>query len=135
MIGLSNMRLTRTQLKRLIQESVDELRGDYNYHAFAEFWAEHYNIPYEVTHQAIEKNDYEDIAKVIARKNYTQVLSKFIDYFTHPGVKIALAGLEALEEYYPILEKLNDLVDSGNLAEETSHSSIPRPFSANGKTS
>ena len=78
------MKITKKVLRKLILEAVNpELRGTYNYHAFAEFWADHYDVPYEVTHNAIEKNDYSEISKIIATKGtVTPILDNYIEYFT-----------------------------------------------------
>lgn len=114
------MKLTREQLRQLIQEVASpELRGGYNYHAFAEFWAEYYDVPYEVTHSAIKKNDYSEISKLIVRKGTVKpILDNYIEFFT--GVEGV--GYESLlfvtKQTFPILASSLVLFEQNKMAKE-----------------
>ena len=114
------MKITKKDLMKLILEAADpKLRGDYNYHAFADFWADYYDVHYEITHKAIDGNDFSEISKIIARKGtITPILNNYLEYFT--GIKgLAYESIAiSMNSISPALSSTFKLFKQHKIAEE-----------------
>jgi hypothetical protein len=114
------MKITKKDLRKLILEATDpKLRGDYNYHAFADFWADHYGVHYEITHKAIAENDFSEISKIIARKGtVTPILDNYLEYFTGIEGLGYNSTVQTMNTVSPAMSSTLKLFKQHKLAEE-----------------